>query len=223
MAKPATQIAQQPNTALQTPEKSHRRRRWDERYLSGVRPWDNGQTPPEVADFWLSGLLPHDGLAIDLGCGSGANTAYLAARGLHVIGIDLSGIALSRAHALSAERFGIGTGRVSFVQADVTLLPLCGAPAHYILDIGCLHSVPRHERPLYARSVADNLRPGGYYHLFAFDRISECQLGPEHSDRGLGEDEVRKLFTPALSLLTVRRGRPDQQPCRWYLLRKQDS
>jgi len=223
MVNLSPRIAQKPVPVTDLPETARHRRRWDERYLSGVRPWDNGQTPPEVIEFWQSDLLSPAGLAVDLGCGSGVNSAYLAALGLRVIGVDLSGIALSRAQAHNAEQLGPGASRVSFVLADVTLLPLSGAAAHYILDIGCLHSVPRPQRPAYAHSVVDNLRPGGYYHLFAFDWISDGNLGPTHSDRGLGEDEVRSLFVPALSVLTVRRGRPDQQPCRWYLLCKQEA
>ncbi|MDI9549294.1 MAG: methyltransferase domain-containing protein, partial [Chloroflexota bacterium] len=223
MVNPSPQNKQNPMPVPDQPETALLRRRWDERYLSGVRPWDNGQTPPEVIEFWQSGLLSPAGLAVDLGCGSGVNCAYLASLGQRVIGVDLSGIALSRAQAHNAERLGPSASRVSFVQADVMLLPLSGATAHYILDIGCLHSVPRPQRPEYARSVADNLRPGGYYHLFAFDWVGDSNLGPTHSDRGLGEEEVHSLFTPAFSVLTVRRGQPDQQPCRWYLLCRQTA
>jgi SAM-dependent methyltransferase len=205
------------------PDPSQRRRQWDERYLSNFRPWDSGITPPEVVAFWRSGLLPYTGLAVDLGCGSGAHSAYLAGLGLRVIGVDLSGIALRRAWERDAGYLAGKMRGASFVQADVALLPLHDAAAHYILDIGCLHSIPRRQRSLYAQGVVDNLRPGGFYHLFAFDRVFDSSSDPEHSDRGVDKDEVRLLFAPFLSLLTVQRGRPDQQPCRWYLLYKRHA
>ncbi len=61
--------------------------------------------------------------------------------------------------------------------------------------------MPRPQRPEYARSVADNLRPGGYYHLFAFDWVGDSNLGPTHSDRGLGEEEVHSLLRPPFPCL----------------------
>lgn len=197
-----------------------RRLHWDERYQSSRRPWDTGITPPEVKTFWHSGLLPPFGLAIDLGCGSGTNAIFLANNGLRAVGADLSGIALLRGQARGAQPRGPGNSPPSFVQADVSCLPFTDADASYILDIGCLHSIPLDQRTHYAHSVVTNLRPGGYYHLFAFDRSDDDVSDPEHRDQGMAEHEVRQLFTPDLALLTVLRGRPDQRPCRWYLLYK---
>lgn len=207
--------------ASHTPsDRSERRLRWDERYASPSRPWDTGITPPEVITFWQSGLLAPRGIAIDLGCGTGTNVTFLSTLGLQAVGVDISGIALAHGQARSRQELETGDRRVSLVQSDVMQLPFAAAEAAYILDIGCLHSLPLDRRSRYARSVADNLRPGGYYHLFAFDRDRSDSAAVKHRDQGMEEDEVRRLFTPALAVLTVLRGRPDQRPCRWYLLRK---
>ncbi len=196
-----------------------RRRHWDERYLSGPTPWDTGITPPEVVAFWHSQRLPAQGPAIDLGCGSGANVAYLVERGLRVIGVELSGIGLAKARMRLTERLGELVTRAALLQGDAARLPLRNAGASYILDIGCLHSLPLAQRELYARSVIDNLHDGGFYHLFAFDRV-QVESGSARAEQGMGEDEVSRLFSPGLSLLSVERGQPDQRPCRWYLLQK---
>lgn len=200
-----------------------RRLRWDERYRSASRPWDTGITPPEVETFWRSGMLPPLGLAIDLGCGSGTNASFLANTGLYAVGVDLSGVALLRGQTRNAQPRGGSSSPPSFVQSDVSSLPFAAAGASYILDVGCLHSIPLDQRASYARSVILNLRPGGYYHLFAFDRSDRDVPDSERRDQGMAECEVWQLFTPELLLLTVLRGRPDQRPCRWYLLHKPAS
>lgn len=73
-------------------------RRWffDLRYLRGRAPWDTGVTPPEVVDLIEGARLP-PGRALDLGCGTGTNTIYLARHGWEVVGVDFSAVAIRRA------------------------------------------------------------------------------------------------------------------------------
>ena len=68
---------------------------WNARYLNGDTPWDTGIVPPEVREVVESGLLT-PGWALDLGCGSGLNSRYLARHGFHVIGMDLAFSPLTR-------------------------------------------------------------------------------------------------------------------------------
>lgn len=186
---------------------------WEEHYRTGPTPWDTRVTPPEVVQFWRNHTAPKGGLALDLGCGPATNVAYLAALGLCVIGFDLAGNALATGMArLRNERSHL-LNRVQLAQADVTRLPLYQAQAHYILDIGCLHGVPPARRQAYANGVVDNLAPGGYYQLYAFDQL------PDRPERGLGETEVADLFASHLELVEIIRANPERHPCRWYLLR----
>lgn len=194
---------------------------WNTRYTSGNTPWDSGQTPPEVTSFWSSGRLPSAGRALDLGCGTGTNVAYLAGLGLQVTGVEFAAAGLQ----IAAQRMGeLGPGlqrRMDFVQADVARLPFVDVAAAYILDIGCLHGVPLAQRADYAAGVIDNLKPGGYYHLFAFDRHPHPPAdNPELAWRGMADNEVETLFAPALKIVDVIHGDPDHAPCRWYLLQR---
>jgi hypothetical protein len=50
---------------------------WNARYLSADAPWDTGIVPPEVVALVKSGE-PQPGWALDLGCGSGVTSRYLA-------------------------------------------------------------------------------------------------------------------------------------------------
>lgn len=196
---------------------NERRITWEERYRSGPRPWDTNTTPPEVVDFWTLGHLPPSGLALDIGCGTGTNAAYLAGLGLAAVGVDLSLNALLLADQRRESLPPAVQQRLVFAQADVSRLPFANANAVYILDVGCFHALPRSLRQDYAHGVARTLAPGGYYHLYAFDRLPD-ETGEDA--RGFDETEVADLFTPALSVVEIIRARPDRRPCRWYLLRK---
>ena len=194
-----------------------RRQVWERHYLDGFVPWDTRTVPPEVRLFWQSDLLDPVGITLDLGCGTGTNAAFLASLGLHAIGFDLTYNALDTA----LDRLNRGTYLAPFdlVQSDSSTLPITGLAACYILDVGCLHSIPRQDRLAYAKCVIENLAPGGYYHLFAHDPPDRSC--PRYSDdRGLLPVEVGALFTDELALLTVCQGNPDPRKCHWYLLRK---
>jgi len=194
------------------------RRKWDQRYSSGSTPWDTGITPPEVVRFWREHSPPPRGLAVDIGCGPGTNVAYLAALGLRVIGVDVSGLALRTARQRLASLPSGQRRFIQLVQADVSRLPLGRGTCHYALDIGCFHNLPLASRPLYVERLLQALLPGDFYHLFAFDRSPGKR--PDEETRGLAAEEVQQRFTPRLRLIQVEEGRPDRQTCRWYLLQK---
>ncbi len=200
------------------------RTHWDQRYRSGQTPWDTGITPPEVQGFWAEQPKPVAGaVAIDIGCGTGLNTVFMARQGLCAIGFDLSGQALQMAQkrlesGSNSEELGTG-GKAMFVQADVSKLPLDRLGAVYALDIGCLHSIPDELRPAYAEGVHRVLRTGSYFHLYVFDRNESDGPGA----RGMYEGEVATLFDGKLDIVTEEVGvstNAVSRPSRWFLLRK---
>lgn len=199
------------------------RSRFEEHYTAGNTPWDTRQTPPEVQRFWMSRRLPRRGLALDLGCGPGTNVLYLARLGLYAIGVDYVIQPLLTAQRRIAAVAAAGeaglAARCRFLLGDVTRLPFAGLDAQYILDVGCLHGLPLEARPGYVQGVVANLAPGGYYHLYAFDRVPPPEDDPERV-RGMLETEVADSFAPHLRVVAIERARPDRHPCRWYLLQK---
>jgi SAM-dependent methyltransferase len=196
------------------------RQRWDARYAEGETPWDTQITPPEVVAFWQSGRLRPQGVALDMGCGPGTNVRYLARLGLTAVGVEIAAAPLRVAQRRLAGETPAPRGHAAFVCADVCALPFHGLGARYVLDIGCLHSLPPEHRRWYARDLVANLAPGGYYQVYAFDDTSDGQNAPPRGPRGMAPGEVARLFTPAFDLLEEVAARPDRRPCRWYLLRK---
>lgn len=200
------------------------REHWEQRYAEGYLPWDSGITPPEVEAFWQAEYIPEaeraGSWALDMGSGTSTNVAYLAAKGLHVVGVELAANALQIARQRAQDRHPSLLPRIHLVQGSVTHVPLHGLNARYVLDIGCLHTVLPDQRSDYARGVIDNLAPGGYYQLYAFDWMEDRANDPERSPRGLRDGEVESLFAPHLSVVQIEEAEPNPHPCRWYLLRK---
>lgn len=88
---------------------------WEDRYAARGQIW-SGRVNAHLEEVAAS-LTP--GRALDLGCGEGADSLWLADRGWQVLGVDISDTALSRA-ASEAEARGL-TERVRFMQTDLSV------------------------------------------------------------------------------------------------------
>jgi SAM-dependent methyltransferase len=132
----------------------------DDPYRDGsFRWWHLDRPSPELLEAHDDGWLPVPGVVVDLGCGLGTETGYLAAIGWAAVGVDLSGQALRAASALHPA--------VTFAQADVLRLPLPDASADLLLDRGCFHYLLAADRDSYVREAGRVLRRGGRFLLRA--------------------------------------------------------
>ena len=183
---------------------------WDERYRSGDIPWDTGVVPPEVVSLVSSGLLM-PGWALDLGCGSGVSSRYLAAHGFRVAGVDLAHSALARGRRSAATEHA----PAYFCRGDVSDLRFLAVQAAFALDIGCFHAVPPERQPAYVASLAAHLLPGAYYLLYAF----EPTPGVTDAPLGIGPREIA-FFVPHFVLRWARHGLDRDRPSAWYLMQR---
>jgi SAM-dependent methyltransferase len=87
---------------------------WDARYGERPRMW-SGAVNQVLADT-APGLTP--GRALDLGCGEGGDSVWLAERGWQITGVDVSATALERARALAESR-GLSGDQISWQQVDL--------------------------------------------------------------------------------------------------------
>jgi SAM-dependent methyltransferase len=156
-------------------------------YRLGFTPWDRGVPASGLVELIDgNGALPK-GRAIDLGCGTGTNSIYLAQRGWRVTGIDMVPCALDAARR-RALRAGVSP---AFIQGDVTRLGelSLGAGFNLVVDVGCFHTLPAGLRDRYVESVSAVAVPGATLFLFAF---SPRKLAPIKS--GVSLDEVERRF-----------------------------
>src|SRR6185503_8017484 len=85
-------------------------------YRVARMPWETGPRQELVALVHAGGLRP--GRALDLGCGTGANSVFLGQHGFDVTGVDFAPAALAKA-ARAAEAAGV---KIDLVEDDLTAL-----------------------------------------------------------------------------------------------------
>ncbi len=167
--------------------------------------WDTGITPPEVTSAVDQFSQP--GRVLDLGCGTGTSSIYLAQHGWQVTGIDFSPKAIELARD-KAQRAGI---HPEFHVGDASRLDFLREPFDLILDIGCLHGLDRESRIRYAEQLRRLTHPGSKFLLFGFMR--PVFFGSYH----LTPQETRALFEPAFALSSMWPARRrDRQDVVWY-------
>ncbi|OIN82649.1 class I SAM-dependent methyltransferase [Mycobacterium malmoense] len=143
------------------------RRRWDERYASQGPPPVNAVGPPGVLARHAD-MFPAAGRALDLACGQGRAAVWLARRGLDVLGLDISPVAIGQARDL-AERGGVGD-RCQFDVLDLD----DGLPAGPPVDVILCHKF--RDRRLY-RVIVERLAPGGLLAIVVFSEVG-AEPGP---------------------------------------------
>ena len=127
---------------------------WDERYRSKDQIWSGEPNPVLVA---VATDLP-PGTALDVGCGEGADSIWLAAQGWRVTGTDISIVALERAAAAAATQTDVAD-RLVWEQGD--LLTWEPPPARYDLVSAQFVHLPPGERESLHRRLAAAVAPGG--------------------------------------------------------------
>jgi len=171
-------------------------------------PWDTGITPPEVVEAIEGANALPPGRALDLGCGTGTNSLYLARHGWQVVAVDFARTAIRKARR-KAQQAGVS---VDFRAADVTRLDFLEPPFDLALDIGCFHTLDAEGRSRYRDQLCRLLRPGARFMLYAFGP----RQGPV-GDIGVTAQEVRQLFEPDFRLLRMEGGTDPSGPSAiWY-------
>lgn len=143
-------------------------------YRVARMPWEMGPRP-ELVQLVRDGVLS-PGRALDLGCGTGANSVFLAQHGFQVTGVDFAAVALAKA----ARTAGAAGVRVDFVEDDLTGLRHVSGQFDLLVDYGTFDDLSGADRDGYVRSVVPLARPGARFLLWCF------QWQPRWLDRWLG-------------------------------------
>lgn len=141
------------------------RRRWDERYAN-LQPASVASVEPPGLFAAHAEVFPTAGQALDLACGQGIGAVWLARRGLDVLGLDISPVAIAQARDL-AQRCGVGD-RCRFDVFDLDE----GLPAGRPVDVILCHKF--RDRRL-DQAVIGRLAPGG---LLSIAVLSEVGAAP---------------------------------------------
>ncbi|MCW2556706.1 MAG: Methyltransferase [Mycobacterium sp.] len=165
---------------------SSRQRLFGLLYRFGFTPWDGHPMSPTLTALVEGDSALEVGSALDVGCGTGDNSVYLAKHGWHVTGVDYVSKPLEAARA-KARAAGV---TVEFRQADATELESAGVGTGFtlIVDSGCLHGMSAQDRDAYVRGVSSVIAPGGLLLIVAFTP------GGSFGVPGISPDEVARRF-----------------------------
>lgn len=167
------------------------RRRWDERYRNDADPSGSPIKPAVPTDFAEHAHhFPTSGRALELACGTGSGCLWLAQRGLDVVGVDVSKVAVDAA-AGAAHRLGLAD-RCRFLLGDLD----DGLPDTPLVDLVMCH---RFRDPALYTPMLDRLAAGG---LLAVAVLSEVDSAPGRYRAKPGE--LRRAFADRLRPLVDR-------------------
>ena len=176
------------------------RLRWENRYRLRSAPTEADVALPAVFARFAS-LFPSAGHALDIACGQGTASVWLARRGLTAHGVDVAPAAIAQARML-AERCGV-TARCRFEVHDLD----DGLPAGPPADVIICH---RFRDARLDGQVIDRLAPGGLLAISALRAIgtntSPFRVAPGELARTVG------------ALTVVTEGKTDTE-C-WLLARR---
>ncbi len=152
-------------------------------YANPKAPWDIGR--PQQA-FVESGDAIR-GRVIDIGCGTGELSLWLAEKGCAVTGIDFLSEPLDVAKQKAAER-GL---EATFLVMDATHVGTLPAMFDCVTDCGLFHVFDDAGRAAYVSALTRLLTPGSRIFLLCF---SDAEPGT-HGPRRVSESELRSAFS----------------------------
>ncbi len=159
------------------------RSRWDERYRS--QPIATPRPPDVLVDApELLAVLPADGVAVDIACGAGAQSLWLADRGFAVVALDISSVAIELTRAAAADHDCADRIDARVVDLDD------GLPID-LRDVSVVVCQRFRGRGLYG-PIVDVLRPNGIAVITVLSAVGlDGRPGEFHAPAG----ELREAFT----------------------------
>ena len=186
-------------------------------YRVGFTPWERDESPAELASV-ASGLEP--GRALDVGCGTGRDSVYLAKQGWDVTAID----DIPKPLEAARRRAAAARVEVDWRQQDVTRLRQSSVHPGFslIYDRGCYHGLPDSARDAYADGVAAMAADDATLLLFSF-----APGGPRFGPSGATREEIESRFAHGWELVgadpdsgPAPKGPFENVPRWWYRFRR---
>jgi SAM-dependent methyltransferase len=155
---------------------------------AGVPNWDIGRPQRAFVGLLDGGLVRSP--VLDVGCGTGELSLFLARHGHEVLGIDLSPMAIQRARDKARWRRVTATFLV-WDALDISRFKAADLSFRTVVDSAMFHVLGDRERDRFITGLGDVLVSGGLY----------CVLGDarrtEHDIYGITPEEIQRRFRDA--------------------------
>ena len=144
--------------------------------------------------------------ALEFGCGEGRNAIYLAKKGVEVVAVDSSRVAVD-----NAEKNRKGLKNARFICSDFLSVDFKDSRFDLVIDGGMFHHLPPHRRLQYRDLVKSLLKKTGYFMLLCFsaeaggaDELDDLQF---YTKRNVGvsfsEQRIRNFFDRDFEIISI--------------------
>jgi len=189
---------------------------------------DKTKHPPFLIDkpdeslvrFINSNLIHPNSRILELGCGNGRNSIWLAENKYYVDAIDFSRTAISSAKNKIKNK----NMTVNFYCESIFTHNYKSPKYDMVYDCGCFHHIPPHRRPMYIDIVTNNLETSCYYLLVCFNELggsslTDLQVYEEKSLKGgmaFSEDKLQSIFAKSFDLIDLRTMNEEEESSEYF-------
>ena len=146
--------------------------------------------------------------AVEFGCGEGRNAIYLAKRGIDVVAIDSSDVAIRNAKDKSE-----GLNNVRFICSNFLSVDFEDRKYDLVIDSGMFHHLAPHRRLQYRELLKEILKENGYFVLLCFsadeDGAEELDDLEFYTKRNTGvsfsEQRLRDFFCSDFEIISIKK------------------
>jgi len=172
-------------------------------YNAPITFWGDIRIPKELKELVET---YHPKTSLELGCGLGRFSTFLAEQGIRATSVDFSSVAIEKAK----KRVANYPNKPTFIVGDVTNLEMIAQQFDASFDVGCFHCLNEEGQRKYVSEVYRLLQPGAMHLIWAIDHSP--------SDIKLNPDYIAKVFETRFQLANYKSSRRRIIASHWYWL-----
>ena len=143
--------------------------------------WTDNRIPKELKEI-VELYSPETSL--ELGCGLGIFSSFMASQGIKATGVDFSSVAIEKAN----KRVADNTDKPEYIVGDVTDLKKIDKQFDVSFDVGCFHCLNEVGQQKYVSEIHRLLKPGATHLIWAMDSSpSGIKLSPKYIEQTFGD------------------------------------
>jgi cyclopropane fatty-acyl-phospholipid synthase-like methyltransferase len=171
--------------------------------------WRISEIPKELQEAVESEWFPPKASVLDIGCGSGEVSTWLAEQGFTVLGIDIAEGAVQKARSCAADK----RGKLSFQTLDICRQSTTPQQFEIFIDRGCLHTIDPRFTSNYVKHVAASCTQGARFLLLHKVMPREWSRGGAESSpntssleelQKITTDRIERYFCPMFEILKIK-------------------